>query len=88
VYDVGSEAILKCLVVDSGATTTAKVAEMNWFKNGIKIDNSGKYRIYTNGTLTIGNVAASDAGRYSCRVSSNDSHTTKTVVVKITGKNI
>lgn len=80
IFSVGSDGKLLCTVEHS-----ASINEIAWFKNGIKIENSGKYQI-SGGNLTINNVGQSDGGRYSCRVSNNESHTTKSIHVKITGK--
>ena len=80
-FTVGVEGKLSCTVENN-----APVNEISWFKNGIRIEgNTNKYRI-VGGNLTILNVAQTDAGRYSCRVSNNESHTTKSVQVKINGE--
>lgn len=80
-FSVGADGKLLCTVEHSNS-----VNEIAWFKNGIKIENSTKYKI-SGGNLTIINVAQSDGGRYSCRVSNNESHTTKSIHVKTTGSN-
>lgn len=80
-FNVGTEGVIKC-----NAESASKVNEMTWFKNGLKLEVNDKFKMYPNGTLVIRNVQVTDTGRYSCRVSSNESHTTKSVLVKVVGK--
>lgn len=80
IFSVGTDGKLSCTIEHS-----TSIYDIGWFKNGIKIENSSKYKI-NGGNLTITNVVQSDGGRYSCRVSNNESHTTKSIHVKTIGK--
>ena len=66
---------------------------IQWYFNGIPINESDKYQISTellnytttNNTLTVMNVESSDVGTYTCNVSNGRSADTSSGVISVNG---
>ena len=82
-FTAGSEAKITCRVADT--TYESRVTQINWYRNGAKLQNNDKYTVSKTGELSIANLNREDAGKYICRVYVGQTQTGKVVNIRVEG---
>ncbi|XP_014669308.1 PREDICTED: papilin-like isoform X4 [Priapulus caudatus] len=76
-YDTGDVVSLQC--VGSGYPQP----RIDWTFNGLPLYTTGRREVYGNGTLVLHDVSKADDGRYSCKVSNQQSSSSTSTYVNV-----
>lgn len=66
--------------------TGSPVPRLQWSKDGIPVNNSGRVTVHSNGSLSILSTQVSDAGKFSCEAENVAGKNTVLVYVAIYGE--